>query len=519
LTAGAHVAAPASVCAEEIACQGDVADARKRRGPEEGAGAGSDAQTRGPGDLVWHASASIFDRFVVTHGGRRSPPGASKARAGAEGDEAGGGAAEGCSLLRGLHVFDTQTRRWVPFQVGCCNGGSRCCSAARFRHTLTRIDGGEAGAFAQGEQQAAVARRGEPAGYGEEGEGHEAQRGSRLRASAFCSSPAKSQVLLVLGGLPTQRARDELAPCALICSWNGTDSGDGLPHAGKGGSGDDGARGLLHISCCPIRVEDDASRSWVGEVGGCSGARRDGERRKKRAADRMGESDSRVGWIGHTVCEDGCGGVLVFGGVACRWSGLELASLDAGLLHASLPAAASRGSAQSTPAPSSDVLRLRLRAGGMGGCGPLVLRVDKLAVETTMDGLVRPCPAPRFAHSACLLQWAHEGQQKRSLMVQGGCVLSGDFGRASDAHLFDLFSLTWRRIPFASAEGDAPLSHAKHLLVPWPAAGAALPAVPPERAFRVLSIGGQMGCFSFGALCNRLVTVFRLDTHACAKGD
>lgn len=497
-----HLPQPASVSAQEIACQGDVAGAREGVGTWGGVGSHSDAQTRGPGDLIWHASASIFDRFVVVHGGRRSPPGVSKARAGAQGDT------EGCSLLRALHVFDTQTRRWVPFEVGRCNEGSRCCSAGRFRHTLTKMKIFEdedpttksqrSGALA-GEDQGAVVRRGEAAGYAEEELG-------RLNASAPGSAPAKSEVLLVLGGLPTQRASDELAPCALTCSWNCTG-----PRADKGENEDGGVRGRLSISCCQIRV-DDESRSWVGEAGGGSGARQPGERRDDRSSDHKGQSDSTVGWIGHTACEDGCGGVLVFGGVPCRWSGLELTRLDA-----RLSVAAGRGLDDRTPAPSSDVLKLRLRAGGLGGVGALILNVDKLAVETTTVGFVRPGPAPRFAHSACLLRWDDGGEERRCLMVQGGCVWGGDLaqsGAASDAHLLDLFLLTWRRIPFASAEGAAPLSHAKHVLVPWAAPGAALPTVSPGPSFRVLSIGGQMGCFSFGAVCNRLVSVFRLDTRA-----
>ena len=87
---------------------------------EAGCGAGGvqvekieTGEGQGPGDVMWHAAAVLFDRFLLVYGGRRAP-----ARAGHS---------------KVLHAFDTVTRRWVGVDV---QGGE---PPPRYRHTLTRI--------------------------------------------------------------------------------------------------------------------------------------------------------------------------------------------------------------------------------------------------------------------------------------------------------------------------------------------------------------------------------------------
>ena len=79
---------------------------------DAGAGKSKGRQPAGPGALMWHASAQIFDRFLVIHGGRQSPPSlcTSVDKAAALRQEAHGK----CSLAQDVHIFDICTVRLPP---------------------------------------------------------------------------------------------------------------------------------------------------------------------------------------------------------------------------------------------------------------------------------------------------------------------------------------------------------------------------------------------------------------------
>jgi hypothetical protein len=302
--------------------------------------------------------------------------------------------------------------RWVPFEVGECDGNGSCGSASRFRHTLTRI----------------ALREADPTAAG---------------SSSARSPQVEAQVLLAVGGMPTRHRTHTsaglLAPRALVC-WLTPSRED--QDAGCGGSTDDGDCGrMLKIDCRHVRV-DGGSPSWVVAVGSAGARLPEREEATGQGSFEGAEMEGRasvVGWIGHTACEDGSGRVLVYGGAPCKWSGLEL-----------------QPSSEMEASLSRDVLRLELCRQAAGRC--LSLRVDVLE-DTRSQGCSTLGPGARFAHSACLLRvWDGQKQEERCcMMVQGGCLLHAAGGAAphaaaTDAYLLDIAAGEWRSMRFQAEE-------------------------------------------------------------------
>ena len=141
----------------------------------------------GPGDLMWHAAAAVFDRFLIVYGGRRAPPhslaraqGSARQSAGSKsssasadhqtkhvkvvsgvdkedeeaggaegggkgGGEGGGGEERGGksrSMKEDVYVFDTLKQRWITFEMSAhgkslLNFRSHCdCRCVKFQNTL-----------------------------------------------------------------------------------------------------------------------------------------------------------------------------------------------------------------------------------------------------------------------------------------------------------------------------------------------------------------------------------------------
>ena len=307
--------------------------------------------------------------------------------------------------------------RWVPFEVGECDGNGSCGSASRFRHTLTRI----------------ALREADPTAAG---------------SSSARSPLVESQVLLAVGGMPTRHRSDTsaalLAPRALVC-WLTLSQED--QDAGCGGSMHDGDCGrmlnlTLKIDCRHVRV-DGGPPSWVVAVGSAGGRLPEREEAAGQGSFEGAEKEGRasvVGWIGHTACEDGSGRVLVYGGAPCKWSGLEF-----------------QPSSEIESSLSRDVLRLELCRQAAGRC--LSLRVDVLE-DKRSQGCSTLEPGARFAHSACLLRvWDGQKQEERCcMMVQGGCLLHTAGGAAApaaaatDAYLLDIAAGEWRSMRFQAEE-------------------------------------------------------------------
>ena len=132
-----------------------------------------------PGDVMWHAAAVLFDRFLLVYGGRRAP-----ARAGHS---------------KVLHAFDTVTRRWVGVDV---QGGE---PPPRYRHTLTRI--GAVGSSC--DSQLLLALGGLPCGEG----------GGEI-AARLCSSAACSRMLDP--SMMSSSRRTAGKACVRSLRWHGT---------------------------------------------------------------------------------------------------------------------------------------------------------------------------------------------------------------------------------------------------------------------------------------------------------
>jgi hypothetical protein len=339
-------------------------------------------QEQGPGDVMWHAAASLFDRFLVIYGGRRAPP------------PVGGTAAEkpdagipGCrSAPSHVHVFDTVTRRWVPFSV---EGDADIIFAPcpRFRHTLNPIGN-----------------------------------------ATVLSTISSQQVLLVLGGMPSKLGGSNencgaVEPFAIVCTWQC--SAPGIGESGQGEKLVDGQMrdenaevGVLRLAWRKIRV-NDSTNSWIGGLG------------------------RGLGWIGHSCTEDSMGGLLVYGGTRCAWTGPQ--------------------SCVTSTSDSQAVLHLRLRQEEKD------LTMD---VSEFMPGGSDDDPGARFGHAACVVKSA-EG--KSDFVIHGGCVelkvCAADTVHGSNAackekpelemnesqratrsecdflHLLDLRTRLWRRLP------------------------------------------------------------------------
>ena len=349
-------------------------------------------QEQGPGDVMWHAAASLFDRFLVIYGGRRAPP----RGAAAEKPDSG---IPGCrSAPSHVHVFDTVTRRWVPFSVEG-NADIIVDPCPRFRHTLNPIGN-----------------------------------------ATVLSTISSQQVLVVLGGMPSKLGGSNencwaVEPFAIVCTWQCSASGIGESGQGEklvdGQMRDENAEvGVLKLAWRKIIV-NDSTNSWIGSLG------------------------RGLGWIGHSCTEDSMGGLLVYGGTHCAWTGPQSCVTSTSDLQA--------------------VLHLRLRQDE----ADLMLDVSEL-----MPGGSGDVPVARFGHAACVLK---SGEGKRDFVIHGGCVelkvCAEDTVHGSNAackekpelemnesqratrsecdfvHLLDLRTRLWRKLPLHHAsrnEGSVP---------------------------------------------------------------
>ena len=219
-------------------------------------------EEQGPGDVMWHAAACIFDRFLIIDGGRRAPP---RARGAAEKSDQR--CPENRSATSHVHVFDTVTRRWVPFLVES-DADSIAGTGPRFRHTLSPI-------------------------------------GNATVSSEGSSAHFSQQVLLALGGLPSKPGRSDEncgtgEPYAIVCTWKCSPSGidaSGETEEPVGGRNENAEVGVLTLSWRKIRV-NHRTNSWIG-------------------------GSSNEGWIGHSCTEDSKGGLLIYGGTLCALTGLR----------------------------------------------------------------------------------------------------------------------------------------------------------------------------------------------------
>jgi len=264
-------------------------------------------------------------------------------------------------------------------------------------------------------------------------------------SSAVLSSPVdsqKSQVLLVLGGLPLQsddghKESNTVSPWSLVCTWQPStqERGEGDEAQGSLGRGqgresqENGENGNLKIEWRKLDIES-ASDSWSGVLGG----------RQGEAGIPGEEGRDQVGWIGHTACEDYEGQVLVFGGTACTWQGLVSGDARDGCPSAELSA-------------SPTLLRLRLRQASHG-CDvadptqDLMLQVEEMLPVCSQGGEGEG-PRTRFAHASCVVKGSRgEGV----LVVQGGCVFEMGVGNVCEKfYLMDLETHLWRSLLLSRA--------------------------------------------------------------------
>lgn len=374
-----------------VGVEGGV-DAAQRGGSSKEDGGGQ--VPHGPGAVMWHAAASVFDRFLVIYGGRRVPPSALRSAPpppSSCSEERCQGAASSSRLSDHVHVFDTVARQWVASEIegwSLAETEADCGPPPRFRHTLTRI--------------------------------------GPVVSSAGGSSD-KTQVLLVLGGMPSGSDAHVggatgagMAPFAIVCTLK----------QGHPCEDDERAGGcVLKLAFREVKIEDP-SRSWIGALGRGEGICEEHEG--------TGRADRGYhGWIGHTACMDELGAVLVYGGTRCSWEGLL--SPDQGRFSGQDLLRLRLGhSEEGSEALRLDVERLKLCGPGPGECfahSSCVLEGQGGRGHLVVQGGVVLRKAAQLAEA-------------------NGC---GKGGRADGMtpspfmYLLDLETRAWRRTPFPTA--------------------------------------------------------------------